>query len=44
MKGSTIAQHKGTSHKSCAKGLGISVNKEFYQKWQAMRQRTSEHF
>lgn len=33
MRGSTIALHKGTSHKNCGKGLGISVNKTFYNRW-----------
>lgn len=44
MRGSTIFQHKGTKHKSCGKGLGITVNKTFYIRWQTMRTRTSPYF
>ena len=41
MRGSTIVKHKGTSHKSCGKGLGITYDEYFYKRWQSMRQRTS---
>lgn len=41
MLGSTIAANKGVSHKSCGKGLGITFDKVFYERWQSMRQRTS---
>lgn len=44
MRGSTIALHKGTSHKNCGKGLGVSVNKTFYNRWQSMRARTMPDF
>lgn len=42
MLGPTIAEHKGTKHKSCGKGLGITFDKDFYNRWQSMRQRTTE--
>jgi hypothetical protein len=38
---STIRLNKGLNHKSCGKGLGISYDKDFYNRWQAMRARTS---
>lgn len=38
---STIKAGKGLSHKSCGKGLGVSHDKYFYERWQSMRQRTS---
>ena len=41
MLGATIAQHKGTKHKSCGRGLGVSYDKYFYERWQSMRQRTT---
>lgn len=44
MLGSTVNAHKGTSHKSCGKGLGITHDKYFYQRWQSMRERTSPNF
>lgn len=44
MLGSTVAAHKGTHHKSCGKGLGSSKDKAFYQRWQAMKTRTSPDF
>lgn len=44
MLGSTVAYHRGTKHKSCGKGLGISYDKKFYQRWESMRTRTSPHF
>lgn len=44
MLGATVANHKGTKHKSCGKGLGVSFDRKFYQKWQAMRHRTSPSF
>lgn len=42
MLGATIAAHKGTKHKSCGRGLGISFDKDFYNRWQSMRQRTTK--
>lgn len=44
MLGPTVAQHKGTKHKSCGKGLGVTYDKAFYNKWQGMRARTSPKF
>lgn len=40
MLSSTIRMHKGTTHKSCGKGLKTQ-NIRFYNKWQAMRTRTT---
>lgn len=42
MLGPTINRHSGTKHKGCGRGLGISYDKDFYNRWQGMRQRTSE--
>lgn len=42
MLGPTINRHSGTKHKSCGKGLGITYDKDFYNRWQGMRQRTTE--
>lgn len=44
MLGSTVGTHKGTKHKSCGKGLGITYDKYFYERWQSMRTRTSPKF
>lgn len=44
MLGSTVASHKGTNHRNCGKGLGITYDKYFYARWQSMRQRTSPRF
>ena len=38
---STIKAKKGLNHKSCGKGLGITYDKDFYNRWQSMRHRTS---
>lgn len=39
MLSSTIRNHKGTTHKSCGRGLK-TVDPVFYSRWQAMRTRT----
>lgn len=44
MLGATVGVHKGTKHKSCGKGLGITYDKDFYQRWKTMRLRTSTKF
>lgn len=44
MLASTVHARKGTSHKSCGKGLGITYDKEFYNRWQSMRFRTSDKY
>lgn len=44
MLGATVAAHRGTKHKSCGKGLGVTFDKVFYQRWQSMRFRTSPAF
>lgn len=44
MRGSTVGMHKGTRHKSCGKGLGVSYDADFYHRWQSMRARTSPNF
>lgn len=38
---STIRLKKGINHKSCGKGKGVSFDKDFYNRWQSMRTRTS---
>lgn len=47
MFGATLARHCGTTHQACGKGLKLK-NKEFYEKWQSMRSRTTnpktEHY
>lgn len=40
MRGSTIAAHRGTKHTSCGRGLGLSYDRDFYLRWDAMRSRT----
>lgn len=40
----TIADNRGTHHKSCGKGLGVTYDKSFYSRWQSMRLRTSPSF
>lgn len=42
MLGATIHAQKGTSHKSCGKGFGLSFDADFYHRWESMRQRTSK--
>lgn len=37
-----IFDHRGTKHKSCGKGLGLAFDEDFYNRWQGMRQRTTE--
>ena len=44
MLGSTVGLHKGTKHKSCGKGLGITYDEYFYKRWKSMRARTSPNF
>lgn len=44
MLGPTIHSFCGTKHKSCGKGLGVTYDREFYNKWQAMRARTTPSF
>lgn len=43
MLGSTVGLRKGTKHKSCGKGLGITHDKVFYERWQSMRARTQKN-
>ena len=39
---SCLRLHKGTKHKSCGKGLR-TLNRNFYNIWKNMRQRTTNH-